>query len=699
MAGPKRQIWERCPLPPLNLSRGRPLPLGATYNGQGINFAIFSKQAVAVTLVIYLPWEAMPGLEFPLDPHRHCTGDIWHAFLAGLEPGTEYAYRVEGPAGATLTPRQLAKPRLLLDPYARALSGAEVWGRHAEQHIQPRRGAVIQEQFAWGADQPLRYPLADSIIYELHVRGFTRHPSGGVTYPGTFLGLVEKIPYLQALGVTAVELLPVTEFEENDNPRRNPHTGHPLKNYWGYHPITLFAPKASYAAHSRNGAQVHEFKTMVKALHEAGIEVILDMVLNHTGEGDDHCPTWSYRGLDNATYYLLDPTTQQYRNYTGCGNTLHCQHPVVQDLLLDCLRYWVTEMHVDGFRFDLAAILNRGNNHEVFSPSPLVERITRDPILAQTKLIAEPWDATGLYQVGTFSRLGRWAEWNDLFRDDLRRFVKGDAGLVPRLAARLAGSPDIFSSQGGSPACSINFITCHDGFTLADLVTYNHKRNDANGESGRDGPQENYSWNCGAEGPTTSPEVRRLRLRQMKNLATLLLLAQGVPMILSGDEMARTQQGNNNAYCHDSELSWLEWRHEDEYAELWRFFQQLIRFRKCHAILRQRRFLSDNPAHRPALVWHGCQVGQPDWSWESRTLAMHLLGGPAEVDIYLVANAHWEPHVFSLPAPSAPKRWYRFVDTAQVPPADISKVGEERLLINPHRYDVAPRSVVVLVGK
>jgi glycogen operon protein len=675
------------------------LPLGATYNGQGINFALFSKHAVGVTLVVFLPWEGAAVLEFPLEPHWHRSGDIWHAFLPGFEPGTEYAYRVETPDELTLRPLRLAKRHLLLDPYARALSGAEIWGRHPEQRIQPRRCTVIQERFEWGADRPLRTPLADSIIYELHVRGFTRHPSAQVKYPGTYLGIVEKIPYLQELGITAVELLPVTEFEENDNPRKNPHTGGRLKNYWGYHPISLFAPKASFAANPTGHGAVQEFKTMVKALHAAGIEVILDMVLNHTAEGDEECPTWSYRGLDNATYYLIDPATQQYRNYTGCGNTLHCQHPVVQDLLLDCLRYWVAEMHVDGFRFDLAAVLNRGRDGAVYDPSALVERITADPILAHTKLIAEPWDAAGLYQVGAFSRHGRWAEWNDHFRDDIRRFVKGDAGMVPRLASRLAGSPDIFAHASTTPSCSVNFVTCHDGFTLADVVSYNDKHNAANGEGGRDGAHQNHSWNCGEEGASMTPAVWCLRQRQVKNMLTLLLLAQGVPMLLGGDEMGRTQHGNNNAYCHDNDLSWLDWHKRSEHADLGRFVTQLIRFRKRHAVLRHPRFLTDNPAHRPAIVWHGCQVGQPDWSWESRTLAMHLLGGQADVDIYVAANAHWEPHVFLLPAPSAPKRWYRLVDTIQAPPADIYPVSEEPLLPSPYRYTVGPRSVVVLVGK
>jgi glycogen operon protein len=558
---------------------------------------------------------------------------------------------------------------------------------------------VVSSAFAWGEDQPLHRPLTDTVIYELHVRGFTKHPSSGVAHPGTFWGLVEKIPYLQELGITAVELMPVTEFEENDNLRVNPSTGEPLKNFWGYHPIALFAPRASYAATASVDGQVQEFKTMVQALHAAGIEVILDLVFNHTGEGDVRCPPWSYRGLDNSTYYHTDPTTGRYRDYTGCGNTLNCNHPVVCDLIIDCLRYWVVEMHVDGFRFDLAAVFSRGQDGTVLAQPPLVERIAADPILTQTKLIAEPWDAAGLYQVGTFPRWGRWAEWNDRFRDDIRRFIRGDAGMVPLLAARLVGSPDLYEASGVGPYHSINFITSHDGFTLVDLVAYNHKHNKANGEGEADGAHENYSWNCGVEGPSTCLEVSQLRVRQMKNLATLLLLSQGVPMILSGDEMGRTQQGNNNPYCHDNEISWVNWGNLPQHADLFRFFQLLIRFRKHHPILRRCRFDTSGLQQTAGIAWHGCRVGQPDWSWESRSLALHLLGGSEDVDLFLMANAHWESLTFELPASSGQKQWYRFVDTSLEPPDDICQAGAEPSLADPQRYEVGPRTVVVLVGK
>jgi isoamylase len=471
---PREGGESRClPGTDLAVARGHPLPLGATLEQHGINFAVFSSHAVLVTLVLFLPWTNEPELEVPLDQRYHRTGDVWHVFVQGLGAGIDYGYRVEGSSGLDVSPCYSAKSQLWLDPYARAVSGAEVWGQLPSspvppspwKRIRPRRARVVSPAFAWGEDQPLHRPLTDTVIYELHVRGFTQHPSSGVAHPGTFLGMVEKIPYLQELGITAVELMPVTEFEENDTLCVNPLTGELLKNFWGYHPIALFAPKASYAAAAPVGGQVHEFKTLVQALHTAGIEVILDLVFNHTGEGDVGCSPWSYRGLDNTTYYHTDPTTGRYRDYTGCGNTLNCNHPVVQDLIVDCLRYWVTEMHVDGFRFDLAAIFSRGRDGTVLEQPPLVERITADPILARTKLIAEPWDAAGLYQVGTFPRWGRWAEWNDKFRDDIRRFIRGDAGMVPLLAARLVGSPDLYEASGEGPYHSINFITSHDGFT------------------------------------------------------------------------------------------------------------------------------------------------------------------------------------------------------------------------------------------
>ena len=681
---------------------GRPMPLGVTHDGPYLNFAVFSSHAMCVTLVLFLPARANSILEIPLHPPHHRTGDVWHVAIRGLPTEIEYGYRVDTPASSNLPGAPVMTSGLLLDPYAQAVSGADLWGQLPDQPLYPapwerlrlRRCRVLSHDFDWEADRPLQIPLADTIIYEVHVRGFTQHPSSGVTHPGTFLGLIEKIPYLQELGITAVELMPITEFEENDNPRRNPFTGEPLMNYWGYHPLALFSPKASYAAHA--SMQVEEFRTLVKALHAAGIEIILDMVFNHTGEGDEQCPTWSFRGLDNATYYRLDAATGRSHNDSGCGNTLNCNHPIVQDLIIDCLRYWVTEMHVDGFRFDLTSVLSRGLDGTVLARPPILERIAADPVLARTKLIAEPWDATGLHQVGTFPRWGRWAEWNDRFRDDIRRFVKGDAGMVSLLATRLTGSSDLYGAQGNER--SINFVTCHDGFTLADLVTYSQKHNAANGEEGRDGAQENFSWNCGEEGSTRSLEVRRLRQRQMKNMVTLLLLSRGIPMILSGDEMGRTQQGNNNAYGHDNALSWINWDAIARHGELFRFFKLLLHFRKRHPMLRRPWYTPEEQDLTPKLTWHGVQVGQPDWSNTSHSLAMHLVGEAEDIDLFLIANAHWKRLTFALPAPSVRKQWYRLVDTFLAPPADIAAWGEP-LLACPQSYTVGPRSVVVLVGQ
>ena len=682
---------------------GRPMPLGVTHDGPYLNFAVFSSHATCISLVLFLPARANPILEIPLRPPHHRTGDVWHVAIRGLPTEVEYGYRIDTPASSNTLGAPGETPGLLLDPYAKAVSGAEVWGQLPSQplypapweRLRPRRCRVLSHDFDWEADRPLQLPLADTIIYEVHVRGFTRHPSSGVTHPGTFLGFIEKIPYLQDLGITAVELMPITEFEENDNPRRNPFTGEPLMNYWGYHPLALFSPKASYAAHA--GKQVEEFRTLVKALHAAGIEVILDMVFNHTGEGDEQCPTWSFRGLDNATYYRLDAATGLSHNDSGCGNTLNCNHPIVQDLILDCLRYWVTEMHVDGFRFDLASVLSRGPDGTVLARPPILERIALDPVLARTKLIAEPWDAIGLHQVGMFPRWGRWAEWNDRFRNDIRRFVKGDDGMISLLATRLTGSSDLYGAQGNER--SINFVTCHDGFTLADLVTYSQKHNAANGEEGRDGAQENFSWNCGEEGATRSSKVRRLRQRQMKNMVTLLLLSRGIPMILSGDEMGRTQQGNNNAYGHDNALTWINWDDSARHGELFRFVKLLLHFRKRHPMLRRRWYTPEEQDLTPKLTWHGVRVGQPDWSNTSHSLAMHLAGAAEDTDLFLIANAHWKHHTFALPAPSVRKQWYRLVDTFLTPPADIAAWGEEPLLACPQSYTVGPRSVVVLVGQ
>lgn len=685
--------------PDFAISRGSPLPLGTTIVRDGINFAIFSKHATEVTLVVYSPDEASSIVEFPLDPRINRTGEVWHVYIRGLHPGIHYGYRINGPRDHHL--HRFDPGRVLLDPYAKAISGGCEWGQPEAEVYRHRRCIIVDEDFDWGTDQPLNIPLSDSVIYELHVRGFTQHASSAVTHPGTFAGLIEKIPYLKSLGVTAVELLPVNEFEELESDRVNPFTGERLLNYWGYQPISFFAPNAAYAS-ACHGAQVTEFKRLVKSFHDAGIEVILDVVFNHTAEGDDRGPTLSFRGIDNSIYYMLDRETGTYRNYSGCGNTLNCNHPLVREMIRDCLRYWVTEMHVDGFRFDLASILGRGQDGSVLSNPPLLERLAHDPVLAHTKLIAEAWDAAGLYQVGTFPAWGRWAEWNGKFRDDIRRFVKGEAGMVPALAARLLGSPDLYQTSNREPYHSINFVTCHDGFTLLDLVSYNQKHNEVNGEENRDGADQNLSWNCGQEGLTPQASINRLRRQQRKNFATLLLASHGVPMILAGDELGRTQRGNNNAYCQDNEVSWLDWTWSRDAREMYRFFRLLIAFRRTHQLLRRDSFSSNEHNGGPHIAWHGHSLHQPDWSPESRSLAMHLHspgfeGGPLE-HIYLIANAHWEPAKFDLPQIPG-YTWTRVVDTALPCPEDIADEGREAPLLDPVSYTVAGRATILLLAK
>ena len=689
------------------IRRGQPLPLGATLKPNGVNFSVFSRNATLVTLLIVLPDKAHSRLEFPLDSRFNRTGDIWHAFVAGVDRGIEYGYRVERSPNSDPHIHRFDGRIVLLDPYSKAISGGNQWGqtlhlRSSQASVRKassRHGLLVEDNFDWGLDQPLNIHLADSVIYEMHVRGFTRHSSSRVAHPGTFRGIIEKIPYLKELGITAIELMPVAEFEELDNPRSNPLTGERLTNYWGYQPISFFALKAAYASNGSSWGQINEFKAMVRALHEAGIEILLDVVFNHTAEGDERGPTVSFRGFDNAIYYMIDPKTGAYANYSGCGNTLNCNHPVVRSLILDSLRYWVTEMHVDGFRFDLASILGRGSDGSVLSNPPLLERIAGDPVLAKTKLIAEAWDAAGLYQVGSFPNWGRWAEWNGRFRDDVRRFVRGDAGIVSMLATRLAGSADLYQGSGRAPYHSINFVTNHDGFTLADLVSYNQKHNQANGEDDLDGSSENFSWNCGIEGLTSSPEIQSLRLRQMKNFAALLLLSQGVPMILAGDEVGRTQQGNNNAYCQDNEISWFDWEGLQHHSELFRFFKLLIAFRKQHAVLRGRHFFERENHRNPGLSWHGIKPGEPDWSSHSRSLAMQLIGGKMEIDLFLIANAYREALDFELPAPSERKKWFRFIDTNLKSPKDICDPEQEKVLVPQRPYKAGPYSVVVLVGR
>ncbi|MGW4642361.1 glycogen debranching protein GlgX [Sphaerisporangium sp. NPDC004334] len=678
--------------------QGRPFPHGATLVPGGVNFSVFSDGATAMTLVLYRRGDAEPLEELPFPP-EYRIGSVFTMTVFGLDlESLEYGYRAEGPFDPARGDR-FDSGAILADPHALLLSGRDVWGVPPDwSKPYQYRSMIAQEDFDWEDDVPLRTPSEDLVIYETHVRGFTRHPSSGVAAPGTYAGLREKIPYLRDLGVNCVELMPIFEFDEFDNGRVNPATGERLHNYWGYNTIGFFAPKAGYAATGAFGMQADEFKALVKDLHRAGIEVMLDVVFNHTAEGNEQGPTISFKGLDNATYYMLTPEGYYY-NFSGTGNTVNCNHPVVRDFVLTCLRHWVSEYHVDGFRFDLAAILDRGPDGAPLPNPPLLEQLAYDPILRHTKLIAEAWDAGGLYQVGHFPNYGRWSEWNGKYRDVLRRFLKGDEGTTGELAARVAGSPDLYGGRG--PAASVNFVTAHDGFTLNDLVSYNDKHNEANGEGNADGANDNNSWNHGAEGPTEDPAINALRTRQMKNALAILLVSQGIPMLLAGDEVGRTQLGNNNTYCQDNELSWFDWTLADANAELLRFARRMIAFRHAHPVLREGRHplgVDTTGVGLPDVSWHGVDAWRPDWSPGSRLLAVMRAGRDADGamdQLYVVMNSHWEGHDVELPDPAGGV-WRLFADTGASAPHDVHDPGAEPAIAYPGRLYVAPRSVVIL---
>lgn len=666
---------------------GSPLPPGARLTPEGVNFALFARHAESVTLVIAPPGARKPLL-FPLDPAMHRTGDIWHILLKNAPPDLRYGYRVGGPQDEAAGHRY-DESTVLLDPYAAGLAGGS-WGAPRPEIGRAPSCLIDHEPYDWEGDRPLNTPIEDTIIYELHARGYTRHPSSRVKAAGTFRGIVEKIPYLRDLGVTAVELLPVTEFDENETLFRHPQTGEPLRNYWGYHPLLFGAPKAAYASDPSHA--LREFRDMVKALHRAGIEVFLDVVFNHTAEGGANGKSTSFRGIDNSIFYLLDSDNKQYLNYSGCGNTCNCNHPVMRHLIMDMLRWWVVAMHVDGFRFDLASILTRGANGEILANPPVVELLAEDPILAKTKIIAEAWDAGGLYQVGSFSASHRWAEWNGLFRDDARSFMCGAPGSVGRIATRLAGSSDLYHERG--PCNSINFITSHDGFTLADLVSYNEKHNEANGEENRDGDNHNISWNSGAEGDTKDANVLALRARRTRTFAVILLLSSGVPMITAGDEFGRSQGGNNNAWNQDNPTGWLDWTLARNNRDLLRFFTLLIRLRRRHRSFRRTAFYRDAGSE---IAWFGQMGREPDWSEESRALAYLLKGGEREADFFIMLNGSPDnPAVFTAPPPDRERRWLRIIDTAAAPPDDIRTEDDAPAAFTGQHFYVKPMGCVVL---
>jgi isoamylase len=683
---------------------GKTHPFGATPDANGVNFAVVAFNATAVELLLFEKYDDVEPVQvITLDPTVNKTYFVWHVYVKGLMPGAHYAYRVDGPTDLGRGYRY-NRNKVLIDPYARGNTIA-LWERAdavgpGDNLPTSMRSVVIDVQgYDWEGDRPLNRPMHDTIIYEMHVGGFTRHPSSGVRHPGTFAGVIEKIPYLQALGVTAVELLPVMAFDNKGTLRLNPQ-GQPLTNYWGYSTLGFFAPEDSYCVAPDVGDHICEFRDMVKALHKAGIEVILDVVFNHTDEGDHRGPTINFRGLANEVYYHLVPGERQYyMNYSGTGNALRCNDPIMMKFIVESLLFWVKELHVDGFRFDLGSVLVRGDDGAPLAQPPVVHAIALLDELADTKVIAEAWDAAGLYHVGDFPGY-RWAEWNGRFRDDVRRFVKGDPGLVGAIATRIAGSPDLYQDEGRLPTNGINFVTCHDGFTLNDLVSYNGKHNEANGEGNRDGHDDNLSWNCGEEGETENPDIEALRSRQIKNFTAILLLSHGVPMMLMGDEVRHTQRGNNNAYCQDNDISWFNWHLTEKNHELFRFWKWMIDFRKRHANLRRSRFFTGQANGRGLhdISWHGTRLSSPGWNDpNARALAFTLAGLGEQEDIHAMLNMHWDGLDFEIPVVPG-RRWYLAVDTAEPSPRDIAEPGTEELVTGGSIH-VQGRSVVVLVSK
>lgn len=687
---------------PLPIAPGSPLPFGATAIPNGVNFSVFSLDATGCVLVMYEKGAREPFAEIRF-PKAFQVGHTFTMKVYNIDyRRIEYGYRMFGEnepeQGLAFDP-----DNILLDPYAHAVTGRGTWGERTDRGDEfPFRGRVVEHNFDWQGDSILNTPIEDLIVYEMSVRGFTRHETSGVRYPGTYGSLVEKIPYLKELGVNAVELLPVFDFDEM-NGNREMGEGY-LYNYWGYSTINFFAPKAAFAAGGATEGEVDEFKYMVRELHRNGIEVILDVVYNHTAEGNEHGPSLSFKGIDNRTYYMLTPEGYYY-NFSGTGNTFNCNHPAVINFIIDSLRHWVTEYHIDGFRFDLASILARREDGMPLGDPPLLKQIAHDPILGSVKLIAEPWDAGGMYQVGAFPNYGRWSEWNGKYRDAIRKFIRADVGQVPEMISRIMGSPDLYPYRG--PIASINFIIAHDGFTLNDIVSYNDKHNEANGENNRDGANDNNSWNCGVEGETDDPEILALRRRQMKNAMAILMVSQGVPMFLMGDEIARTQNGNNNTYSQDNELNWMDWTLVDTNAEIFNFTKNLIAFRNWHPVLRHGHHLRGTDYQNvgvPDILWLDVDLS-PEASADDRlTLAFllsgaHAKGGLAQDnDVFVAMNMHWESQHFTLPQIGG-KRWYVFANTGVEPPFDICAPGDEVELKDQVNLMLTSRSIIILINR
>jgi glycogen operon protein len=670
----------------LKVSPSLALPLGAHAREAGVRFSLASRHATRVWLCLFNSADEMvPAHEIELDPAVYRQGDIWSIFVHGLSTGTLYTYRCDGPMAPERGYRY-DPSKYILDPYAKSITGAV--------HLGTAKCIVVGNDHYWHEDLRPRTPMNETIIYETHVRGFTIDPSSGADHAGTFRGLIQKIPYLKELGITAVELLPIQEIGEKELDRTNPATGEVLSNYWGYSPIGFFAPMSRYA--TAGGDPISEFREMVAALHRAGIEVILDVVFNHTAEGNHQGPTLSFRGIDNPIYYLLDDQGA-YLNFTGCGNTLNCNHPMVREFIQECLRYWVTSMHVDGFRFDLASVLGRDRKGNIVQNAPIIEGLAEDPVLRDTKLIAEAWDAAGAYQVGSFGDV-RWAEWNGRYRDDVRRYWRGDTHVRGAFATRITGSSDLYQWAGRSPVHSINFITAHDGFTMRDLVTYTMKRNDANGEGNRDGSNDNESWNCGVEGETPDPEVNALRLRMQKNFLATMFLSLGVPMILGGDEFGRTQLGNNNAYCQDNAISWYDWRLLDTNQGLHRFCRELIRFRRENPAFTRLTYYDGRPSGTggaPDVTWFDADGTPLDWDGEDGALALWINGIENRgAPLYLMFNPTLLAMEFQIPKGT----WSLRIDTAMPSPDDVVALDRAPTVRRNSKIVLERKSMVVLSG-
>ncbi len=688
---------------PYTIHAGRRYPAGVTVEEDGVNFSVFSRHATSAALLLYENCRSVRPIQvIELDPEVNHTFFTWHVLVEDLPPGTLYTWRMDGPHDLEGGGFRFDARQELLDPWAKAVSGChwDRWQTLAEgprPHSSMRAIVVADDDYDWQGDEALRVSSEAMIIYELHVGGFTQHESSGVQHPGTFSGIIEKIPYLQSLGITHVELMPVMAFDEQDVPPLVAEHG--LQNFWGYSTHSFFSPHPGYCVTPNRGTHRREFRDMVKALHRAGIGVILDVVFNHTAEGGKDGPHINFKGFGNETFYHLDPVDRSmYRDYTGCGNTVNANHPFVARFIIDCLEYWVREMHVDGFRFDLASALARGEDGSPMPNPPVLWGIELSDFLSGTKIIAEAWDAAGLYQVGTFPGY-RWSEWNGRYRDCIRRFIRGEAGLAGEVATRIAGSSDLYQANMRLPINSVNFVTCHDGFTLWDLCSYDKKHNSDNQEFNRDGCNENFSWNCGVEGDTDEPEILALRQRQAKNFMAVLLLSQGVPMLLSGDEFLRSQQGNNNTWCQNNALGWVDWRQMESHHDMLHFVCAMIALRKRHPNLQRRRFFSGarmDGARFADIQWHSEKIGSPDWTGSGSRLLAFTLGETAkqEIALHIMMNMSEASQSFELPILDD-SRWRRAVDTHLPTPQDIVSPDCQPAVDASH-YWVAARSIVVL---